>query len=299
MSKHIFGMVLTGEGIYANNRGENEGSTNTLQKILKNGELYTTVSAESIRYALRDVWQEWNFSLNRTTVDHRSCRIADRTFQQWPQHLDDDVLGFMHATQETVSRRGLLEISRAISTTPWRGEIMHSFASPGSNPGVTHTNPIPYAVEVHNTRYQYGFALTPELLGGQDDNGAHALSFGEKKSRVQQILNGLTNLRRVGGNHARYLTDFAPDVLILRWTDDPVPRFLNCFQCDEHNIFLPQLIKKVEAEDIEPQEIIIGNSLEIPDCSRLEKLGVTVLPGIKAAVSHLMNQIKEEKSVTA
>ena len=133
MSIHIFGMLLTHEGTFSNNRGENEGNTNTLQKVIR--------------------------------VDHRSVKYNDRKFGSWASYLDDDVLGYMHASDETTSRRAPLEVTRAISRTPWTGEVMHNFASPGSNPARDGSDPIPYSVEVHHTRYQFGFALTPESLG--------------------------------------------------------------------------------------------------------------------------------------
>lgn len=198
MSKHLFGMILTHQGTYANNRGETEGTATALQKVLRNGDLYTTVSAEAIRYALREGWQARDYKLNRYLKDHRTCEFHDREFKEWQQHLDDDALGFMHAQKETQSRRGILEITRAISTTPWRGEIMQNFASPGSNPGVTHKNPIPYAVEVHDTRYQYGFALTPAFLGRMGFQDKDKLSPAQKKERLSQVLEGLCSLRRVG-----------------------------------------------------------------------------------------------------
>ena len=47
MSKHLFGMILTHQGTYANNRGENEGNATTLQKVLRNGDLYTGVAPVS------------------------------------------------------------------------------------------------------------------------------------------------------------------------------------------------------------------------------------------------------------
>jgi len=294
MSKHLFGMVLTHQGIYANNRGENEGNTNTLQKVLHKGDLFTTVSAEAIRYALRDVWQEGCLKLNRTTNDHRSCVFKDKKFEKWHENLDDDVLGFMHASKETLSRRGILEITRAISTTPWRGEVMHNFASSGSNPSVKDDNPIPYSIEVHDTRYQYGVAMTPEFLGRNGMNSEETLDAGEKKSRIQYVLEGITNLKRVGGNHARYLTDYSPEVLVLRWTDDPVPRFLNCFEQDEHGVIsVSSLISKIKGGDIDAGEIFLGSAIEFEDSSVLKDLGANVFPGVKQAVKVLLAQIKE------
>lgn len=297
MSKHLFGMILTHQGTYANNRGETEGTATTLQKVLRNGDLYTTVSAEAIRYALREGWQARDYKLNRYLKDHRTCEFHDREFKEWQQHLDDDALGFMHAQKETQSRRGILEITRAISTTPWRGEIMQNFASPGSNPGVTHKNPIPYAVEVHDTRYQYGFALTPAFLGRMGFQDKDKLSPAQKKERLSQVLEGLCSLRRVGGNHARYFTDFSPEALVLRWTDDPAPRFLYCFLQDDHgNLSLSPLLKRLEG-DIDPQELIIGTPLDIPELAILAEKKAQVFPSIKKAVNHLMEKIKDEDLV--
>lgn len=293
MSKHLFGMILTHQGTYANNRGETESNATTLQKVLRNGELYTTVSAESIRYALREGWQNSNYNINRFLKDNRECDFNDRKFAKWQEYLDDDALGFMYAKRETLSRRGIIEITRAISTTPWRGEIMQNYASAGSNPGVTHPNPIPYAVEVHDTRYQYGFAITPEFLGraGLQDKGS--LSAAEKRERLHQVLEGVISLRRVGGNHARYFADYSPEALVLRWTDDPAPRFLYCYEQDDHGrISLSPLAKRLDG-DIQPSELIIGTPLDIPELDGLKKKGAALYSGVKSALGEFMNRIKD------
>lgn len=292
MSKHIFGMILTHQGIYANNRGESEGTTMTLQKVLQNGELFTTVSAEAIRYALREGWQAKGLKTNRIIRENVGSEIQDREFSNWHQYIDDDVMGFMHARKETVARRAALEVTRAISTTPWRGEIMQNFASPGSNPGITHSNPIPYAVEVHDTRYQFGFALTPEYLGREGPEASSKLSKEDGKERLTHVLEAFLDLRRVGGNHSRYLTDYSPEAIVLRLTDDPAPRFLYCFGQDEHgSVNLIPLLRRVESGDVDAQELIVGTSLEIPELKSIGEHGASISPGVKKAVHELVGQI--------
>ena len=274
MTTHIFGMVLTHEGTFSNNRGENEGNTNTLQKVIRNGDLYSTVSAEAIRYALRDGWQQDGQTLNRRTLDHRAVKYDDRGFADggWSDRLDDDVLGFMHAKDDTVSRRAPLEVSRAISVTPWTGETIHNFASPGSNPAVTTKDPIPYSVEVHHTRYQFGFALTPDSLGraGNYEDSTH--SDDERARRIEVTLNGLASLRRVGGAHARYFADYSPEVLILRVTTDPAPRMLYCFEQHEGSGHISmRLVERKLGRDINPSELVIGAAVDISGLSDLER----------------------------
>ena len=308
MTTHIFGMVLTHEGTFSNNRGENEGNTNTLQKVIRNGDLFSTVSAEAIRYALRDGWQQGGGeTLNRKTLDHRAVEYTDREFADgsWSNRLDDDVLGFMHAKDDTVSRRAPLEVTRAISVTPWTGETMHNFASPGSNPAVTSNDPIPYSVEVHHTRYQFGFALTPDSLGRASNDADSTHDDDEKIRRIEATLNGLASLRRVGGAHARYFADYSPEILILRVTTDPAPRMLYCFKQHEGSgdISVCALKKKL-GRDIDPKELIIGAAIDISGLSNLEKddggqitgespwNGAILTAGVKDAVKKCVERLK-------
>ncbi len=315
MTTHIFGMILTHQGTFSNNRGEGEGTTNTLQKVIREGDLYSTVSAEAIRYALREQWQEQGVSLNRIALDHRQVQIRDREFRDWQSNVDDDVLGFMHAQTETTSRRGNLEVTRAISTTPWAGEVMQNFASPGSNP-IGNENPIPYAVEVHHTRYQFGFALTPDSLGRErnyDDQGGPMNSSHnaeERSRRVQATLNGLCNLRRVGGAHARYFSDYSPEAIVLRVTDDPAPRMLYCFrQSDTGELSIQELINKVEAGDIVASELVIGTTLDVKELQGANEAGdaqkeavvdgplkgACFVKGVKRAVQLCMEKISQNR----
>jgi len=307
MTTHIFGMVLTHEGTFSNNRGENEGNTNTLQKVIRNGDLFSTVSAEAIRYALRDGWQQGGETLNRKTLDHRAVQYSDREFgnNTWTARLDDDVLGFMHAKDDTVSRRAPLEVTRAISVTPWTGETMHNFASPGSNPAVTSNDPIPYSVEVHHTRYQFGFALTPDSLGraSNDKNSMH--DDDERFRRIKATLDGFADLRRVGGAHARYFADYSPEILILRVTTDPAPRMLYCFEQHEGSGDISvRVLKKKLGRDIDPGELIIGAAIDISELCDLNRddggqitsespwKGAILADGVKDAVKKCVERLK-------
>ncbi|UZQ55106.1 DevR family CRISPR-associated autoregulator [Trichothermofontia sichuanensis B231] len=297
MTFHLFGNVLTGYGTAANNRGENEGNITTLQKILWKGEVHTTVSAEAIRWALRYYWQtaDANYKVNRQWDDAandnrwQNPNFDDKTF------IDDDVLGFMRAegakeeaqaAEETDSKkkqkakpkgtttakRGVLEVTRAVSTTPYVGDITFNAAS--GQKGRTSL----YGTEVHATRYQYGFALTPNRL--------------KDKSRTVAVLDGLISLGEVAGNHSRFLYDFSPDSLVLRWTHDFSPRFLYCYEEEDGDITVPELIRRVECGDIDPKELwVTGAIAKTADGDRLEELGANVLAGIKQATELLKQQI--------
>lgn len=305
MSKHLFGIVVTDHGTASNNRGETDGNLTTLQKILWNGDVHTTVSAEAIRWAIRSVWQEQTQNLNRTWDDaQRANTWKDPRFTtDVGSYLDNDVLGYMSAEAarqevETTSdtgnrgrargtttvRRARLEVTRAISLRPWMGDVSFNAASIGATPSASSTgrDPVPYQAEIHATRYQYGFALTPEDL--------------YEPARCLPVLDAILNLREVAGNHGRFLYDFSPDALVLRWTDDFAPRMLYAFEVDEdEQLTADTVLRRAQAGDIDAAELVVGGSLALTQTGELLKAsGATVVPGVKSAVQEMQSRIKRD-----
>ena len=308
MSKHLFGAVVTPHGVAANNRGENEGNLTTLQKVLWNGDVHSTVSAESIRWAIRDIWQRQGLKVNRNWNEAtRQHTWEDANFEQeGGPYVDDDVLGYMSAQAareetgdgpqsgtgqrrarprgRTLARRSRFEATRAISLTPWPGDVVFNVAGVGATPSASRRgdSPVPYSGEVHATRYQYAFALTPE----------HLLD----RARALHLIDAIVDLTEVAGNHARFLYDFAPDAVVFRWTDDFAPRMLYPLQIDsDGRVAAPELLRKVRAGDIDARELVVGGSLaETSDGEALRGLGATVHPGVKRAaetVKELLRQV--------
>jgi CRISPR-associated protein Cst2 len=298
MTFHLFGNILTGYGTAANNRGESEGNITTLQKILWKNEVHTTVSAEALRWALRYYWQTAGngYEVNRQWNDQTNDNDWVNSNFDPDLYIDDDVLGFMRAEGAkvdasdegssktkskktpkgtTTARRGVLEVTRAISTQPYSGDI--TFNAKSGQKGSTSL----YGTEVHATRYQYGFAMTPARLHQQE--------------RVIEVLNGLISLGEVAGNHSRFLYDFSPDSLVLRWTHDFSPRLLYCFVEDsDGEITMPDLLRRVQVGDIDPKELwIAGAAAETDDGEKIERLGAHVDSGVKSTVEELIRTIKE------
>lgn len=308
MSTHLFGAVITPYGTAANNRGENEGNTTTLQKLLWKGEVHTTVSAEAIRWAVRYYWQrraelgEARLRTNRRWDEEtEDNRMTDPAWKAWKvgelsapdTFIDDDVLGFMLAEgaklegdaeagdddgkkpgkgakpkkpgKGTISkRRGVLEVTRAVSLTPFTGDI--TFNAKSGQKGSTSL----YSAEVHATRYQYGFALTPARLA--------------VPSRAVDVLDALVGLGEVAGNHSRFLYDFAPESLVLRITDDMAPRLLYCFEARGNDVSFPPLLARVKAGDIRPDELLLGGPVvDTVEGKELAALGARAFAGVRAA----------------
>lgn len=311
MSKHLYALVVTPYGTAANNRGDSEGSNITpLQKIIWNGEEHTTVSSEAIRHAIRRYWQlnKGEEKLNRRWRDDEQPfhEWKDQKFTDWTKYLDDDVLGFMSAEaakEETVDeaaevvkgkkkrgtakvRRGRLEVTRAISLTPYTGDLTFNAAGIGATPSASSTgkDPVPYGTEVHATRYQYGLALTPESLSDS--------------SRSLDVVDAITSLPKVAGNHSRFLYDFSPDAIIYRWTDDFAPRMLYGFSAaDGRSLSIPEILGRIKQGDINASELVVGATMPKtfdPETTvALESLEVKVM-GVKAAADEVKNRMRED-----
>jgi len=299
MSKHLFGLIATPYGIAANNRGENDGNITTLQKLLWNGEVHTTVSAEAIRWAIRYYWQRKGLPVNREWVEEDSDhKWNDERWLAWTdptgkgkemeRRIDDDALGYMvaeaakddgsDAPGSAIKRRGPLEVTRAISLTPFAGDI--TFNAKSGNK----TNTSLYGTEVHATRYQYGFGLTPEHL----HTPAHAL----------EVVDAVAGLSEVAGNQSRFLFDFSPEAVVFRWTDDFAPRMLYGFAMDEKaRLDLPAVLGRLEMGDLDPAELVIGLGRPdlLTDAARtaLTKHGIQPM-GVRQAAAEMRSRMEKD-----
>jgi CRISPR-associated protein Cst2 len=302
MSLHVFANFVTPFGTAANNRAETEGNITTLQKLLWMGETHSTVSAEAIRFALRRRLIGFEPTNRKWDEDDRNNVWEDWTFKGWSMEkgktfVDDDLLGYMTAEAAKEEgeagtanvRRAVLEVTRAVSITPWPGDVTFNAASPGATPSASKganrsKNPVPYGTEVHATRYQYGIALTPERLR---DN-----------SRAAKAIEALCQLGTVAGNHGRFLFDFSPDSVVFRITDDPAPRLLYCFQTkdDGKTVDAQQLVERVDDGDIAAKELILGGAISKEATGKKLKdlgafIGANGQSGVKGAMVEAIRRI--------
>jgi len=142
-----------------------------------------------------------------------------------------------------------------------------------------HDNPVPYAAEIHATRYQYGIALTPDRL--------------REHGRAALAIKALCALGEVAGNHARFLFDFSPESVVFRITDDPAPRLLYCFEDVAGKIAFPQLLDRVRAGDISASELVIGGSVVglLGDPEKNVLKGAKLIDGVRAAADEACKRI--------
>jgi len=314
-TNYIYGTILTGEFVSANNRGDNLGNTTTLQKVFHNDEVHTSVSAEAIRFSIRYRFQLEELRVNRS-YDSSSGKLSyvDEKRGSWNTEdsepfVDDDLMGFMDAAaakleSETIEaddlqeesentkaekkskktkakgttqkRQSPLAIGRAVSLRPYRGEISFNCVSGEKEKGKLSL----YSAEMHTTEYQYSFGLN--------------LNDVINKHNIVHLLDAIVDPPQVAGNHSRFAYDFSPVSIILRVTNEHSSRIQNCFEHDEDSrgYTASRLVARVRSNDILPSELIVGGQIaNTEEGEQLRSLGVTVYDGVKAAMREARNRI--------
>ena len=170
-----------------------------------------------------------------------------------------------------IPRKGALDLSKAISTTPYDSDVLHSAFG-----GKKDSNAL-YSSQCHSTHYQYCFSMTPNHL--------------KDSKRVFHVLDGINSLHRVGGSYSRWLYDFSPNSLILRWTHDPCSRHL--YSIDARNnetLTAPKLLKRMQNGRIDPKEVWIAGDL----AEGFEMEGVHLFENPAAAIEDLKQKMRRD-----
>jgi CRISPR-associated protein Cst2 len=306
---YLYGAILTGEAVAANNRGDNIGNTTTLQKVFCQDDLHTSVSAEAIRFALRYRFQLENPEFVNRTYDFSTSKLGykDEKMSYWNSnsqvYIDDDLMGFMDAEAaanekedeldddseaqkkskknnkakgKVTKRQSPLAIGRAVSLRPYRGELSFNCVSGEKQKGQLSL----YSAEMHTTEYQYSFGLN---LGDV-----------VKKEHINQLIDAIIDPPPVAGNHARFAYDFSPASIILRLTNAHSSRIQNCFEHDETNrtYTIQKLIQKIQAGDIPASELVVGGQIAYTEeGEELKQLKVKVLDGVYATANEVRKRI--------
>jgi CRISPR-associated protein Cst2 len=315
-TNYLYGTILTSEAVAANNRGDNIGNTTTLQKVFHQDDLHTSVSAESIRFAIRYRFQLEGMKVNRE-YDSSAGRLdyEDEKRTYWNSSsevfIDDDLMGFMDAAAAkkesedeaaeateaaveqpvpakgarkarakgtTKKRTSPLAVGRAVSLRPYRGELSFNAVSGEKVKGKLSL----YNAEMHTTEYQYSFGLN--------------LNDVVHKVNIGHLIDAVVDPPPVAGNHSRFAYDFSPSSVVLRVTNAHSSKIQNCFEHDEESrsYTVERLIHRVESGDILAGELIVGGELTATaEGKQLESLGVRVFPGVKAAANEARKRIAE------
>lgn len=319
--QYLYGTVLTGEAVAANNRGDNIGNTTTLQKVFHQDDLHTSVSAEAIRFALRYRFQNEGLPVNRT-YDPVTGKLEyeDEKRTNWNPSgavlVDDDIMGFMDAAAAEAERES--EDAEPATATATAADVEAPAEKKGKGgrgkkaKGKTTKRPSPLAVGRAVSLRPYRGEISFNCVSGTKEKGRLSLysaemhtteyqySFGLNvndvvdKKNVGHVLDGIVDPPQVAGNHARFAYDFSPASIVLRVTSAHSPRIQNCFEHDPEarTYTIGRLVRRVKSGDLPANELIVGGEVAATaDGEELRKLKVKVLDGVIAAADEARSRL--------
>jgi len=315
---YLYGTILTAEAVAANNRGDNIGNTTTLQKVFLGDDLHTSVSAESIRFAIRYRFQLQDLKVNRTyetdpSEDKKPYRLdyKDEKRTGWKPsdptpYVDDDLMGFMDAEAAKKEQEAAPAPDEQSGTSPEPEKKTTVAKKPRTPRGRVDKRQSPLAVGRAVSLRPYRGELSFNCVSGDKTDAKLTLysaemhtteyqySFGLNlgdvvaKVNIAHLIDAIVDIPPVAGNHARFSYDFSPASVIFRLTTCHSPKIQNCFDHNEdtRTYSLARLLSRVKASDVPADELIIGGLIAETEWGKaLEKAGAKVFDGVlKAAV---------------
>lgn len=326
---YLYGTILTAEAVAANNRGDNIGSTTTLQKVFVGDDLHTSVSAEAIRFALRHRFQLEGHPVDRTyDVETGATRYRMNgnvpTWSRESPYIDNDLMGFMDAkaAQQEQEQEEASDIEGTEAPEPDK-RLKKGEKAPAEGkttqtgkrsrkPGTTtrRTSPLavgrgvslrPYRGEISfncNSREKVkgGLSLYSAEMHTTEYQYSFGLNLGDvvAKVNIAHLIDAVVDPPGVAGNHSRFAYDFSPASVVFRVTEAHSSRIQNCFDHDEETrgYSLGRLIHRIEAGDIPASELIAGGLMSKTEWgAKLKALGVSVHDGVLSAAREAKSRI--------
>lgn len=268
---NLYLSLLTQPAPSANYRGESEQNRAIIQKITIGQNEYPVVSPEAIRNALREMLQAYGLEVNRER-EHNEDQLAVR-FKDvpWPEkYVDDFYFGYMVANKKEAEgalskerkesfrykRDSVVRNNLAVGLTPYRYETlftqspMHTKDSPWKNASSSQL----LHRELTFTPYQFPIALNLAdcKLDPANPDDRHNVWF-------SHLLQALTELNGVAGNHARSYFEMAPVSAVARLTTRLASGFpLYPYKQDGS---APDVVEAILAGDISGRGFRLGGEL--------------------------------------
>jgi CRISPR-associated protein Cst2 len=274
---YLHGSIVTRYGCASLNHGQQRGNISPVQKCPWFNDIHSTVNADALRWSMRYFLQLEGYNYNRKwNPETFNYEWQDKIFN--PEiYIDDDIFGYarfesgkQEESDNTVSRRGALGVTRAISLTPFTGTITFN-ATAGRNKGKDSL----HGLEYHNTRYQYNFSVNANDL--------------KDSSRIFPLMDAIMNIPQVGGNSNVFSYDFSPSSMILRWTNKIAPNIYYAFEPSPNSsqeVYLTNdVIDEIELHNLS-NEFWIGGSIAKSFSSQTQ---AHIIP----SRSELFEQLKE------
>ncbi|MCF8247593.1 MAG: type I-B CRISPR-associated protein Cas7/Cst2/DevR [Saprospiraceae bacterium] len=212
-----------------------EGNVSTVKKItLPDGKQLPYVSGQSLKYQIRRGWVELGYGNQLSEVVQTSNTKGVNFTQGDPaQYLDDDLLGFMIASEgENRRRTAPVRVSAAIGIFPYRGDRDLGTKSKEQAGGDMGAGGNIYETEIYYNYFRVNFLIEIDRIGNfqpselhKDKKNVTTNELTKRRERLKQFFESLENVWG-GGKQSRILTDMSPKFLAITFQTSKSPIFL-------------------------------------------------------------------------
>jgi len=181
------------------NYGESVGNISELKKLTRDGEVYTYMSRQALRYEVfRKLRELYNVDADKEVpLSDEKGTIQFKPTANIKDYVEVDLFGYMKTDKgkSSLTRSAVVRFSPAVSLSPIAFDVEfganHDFAKRAN------TNPNPFQFEVHSSLYTYTVAIDLDRVGvDENENNRLELDGTEKARRVNMVLDALKILDR-------------------------------------------------------------------------------------------------------
>jgi len=222
MSKAIEVVYLTRvEGANLNSAGT-EGVISVLKKVEDiDGNEFIRVSGQSVKYQIRQIWDEQNFKVSPIIARQESGEKVIVSEGKPEDYIDDDLFGYMierrQNKEKNRKRTAAVRTNGMISLYPYKGDRDFAVRYDPTDPAGQHNI---YETEITTNIMRGNFFVELNRLGKfekfelEDKNEEKELSKEEKNKRLQALFDAIFNF--FGGAHlSNYFTKAYPELIVV------------------------------------------------------------------------------------
>lgn len=217
-----------------------EGIVQTLKKVERpDGETHPYVSGQAIRHYIRSTMEDLlggETSYGKFSPTRAGEKKGPVVTEGDPaKYIDDDIFGFMNATQKrTWKREAPLRVSPAYGLFPYHGDRDLGTRSSVEEKGSAEAGGSIFETEITNNVFRSTLLFELDRVGtwekfeSAEDKGGECLP-DVRKERVKLLLSSLKYLWG-GGRRTRLLVDLAPQFIVYTRMTKKVPIFLTALR---------------------------------------------------------------------
>lgn len=234
-----------------------EGNVSTVKKItLPSGETLPYVSGQSLRYQIRRKFEEMGETLSPISSSEKAEGV-DVTAGDPYKYIDDDLLGFMIASQNENRRRTApVRTSASVGLFPFRGDRDMGTKSKESTSGEMAAGGNIFETEEYYNFFRTNILIEVDRVGVfrpfelKKDDKKEGLTSEARQQRIENLFKALTVLWG-GGKQSRMLTDMSPKFIVITFQYAKNPIFLEGLSMSKDEMITTSTITEILTDNKE------------------------------------------------